>query len=295
MQLYADLRILSARPPWHDCLLARHRLYGILDYRQRCSAMQWRALAQKEVQHAHEDRRVPIIVGGPGLYLKAFFGSLAPIPPIDPTIRRRIRALEIAEAYRQLQHCDPPMAERLHPHDGQRILRALEVFESTKQSLSDWQQRFPYDRLPDNSEERPFLIVIQSEREELARNVRQRFSMMIHQGAIQEVEQLRHRPDISTSAVLTAYGVREIIDHLEGRCTLAEAVERSCRQTDRFIRRQIGWLRRHFPTPDFTFSKLMDAAPNIAPLLRALDARKPPRDNDRIPPRDNDGKPPRDG
>jgi tRNA dimethylallyltransferase len=139
-QVYRDLRILTARPVEEDEARAPHRLYGYRDGAEACSAADWAADAKQEIAAAHAKGKLPILVGGTGLYLRTLLEGIAPVPPIDEAIRSQVRALPVAEAYEALAHEDQLAAERLRPSDTTRVARALEVIRSTGRPLAEWQR-----------------------------------------------------------------------------------------------------------------------------------------------------------
>ncbi|MCA1653496.1 MAG: hypothetical protein LC656_04760, partial [Sphingomonadales bacterium] len=138
-QLYRDLPILSAAPSAAERGAADHRLYGVRDGADPCSAADWASLARVEIDALHAERRLPILVGGTGLYFRTLLDGIAPVPPIDPAIRAEVRAASVAENVAALAALDPCSAARLNPGDTSRVARALEVVRSTKRTLGDWQ------------------------------------------------------------------------------------------------------------------------------------------------------------
>src|SRR4249919_3352678 len=140
-QIYRDLPILSAAPTEAERARADHRLYGVLDGDLPCSAADWAALAKRETAELQADSRLPILVGGTGLYLRTLLDGIAPVPPIDPEVRDELRAAPIDDNYSRLRTLDPEAAARLNPGDSTRIARALEVIVSTGKPLAAWQQQ----------------------------------------------------------------------------------------------------------------------------------------------------------
>ena len=139
-QLYRDLPILSAAPSPADRARAEHRLYGVRDGADPCSAAEWAELARAEIAAIHAAGRLPILVGGTGLYLRTLLDGIAPVPPIDPDIRAAVRAAGVAENYAALTPLDPCAAARLNPGESTRIARALEVVRSSGRTLAEWQE-----------------------------------------------------------------------------------------------------------------------------------------------------------
>ena len=140
MQVYADLRILTARPSAGDEAAVPHRLFGHIDGATACSAADWARAAKQALGEAWRAGLHPILVGGTGLYIRTLLDGIAPVPTIDADIRTKVRALDVATAYAALANEDPGMAVRLRAADTTRVARALEVIRSTGKSLADWQR-----------------------------------------------------------------------------------------------------------------------------------------------------------
>ncbi|NUT00571.1 MAG: tRNA (adenosine(37)-N6)-dimethylallyltransferase MiaA, partial [Sphingomonas sp.] len=140
-QIYRDLPILSAAPGPAELSRAEHRLYGERDGAAPCSAADWAAMARPEIANIHASRKLPIIVGGTGLYLRTLLEGIAPVPVIDPDVRSKVRNAGVQENRAKLSELDPGAAERLNPGDTARIARALEVALSTGRTLAEWQGR----------------------------------------------------------------------------------------------------------------------------------------------------------
>ena len=242
MQVYRDLRILTARPSEAEEAKAPHHLYGVLDGRERCSAGRWARMAARVIEDVRRRGRPAIIVGGTGLYFRALEEGLSPIPDVPAAIRARAKARhgEIgAEAFREeVVARDPPMA-RLAVADTQRLLRAWEVHEATGRALSDYQSQSGTPLI----EERPRKIVIEPDRDVLYGRCDERAAAMLEAGAVAEVEGLLARgldPDLP---VMKALGVSETADFLRGRSTRDEALAALQQTTRRFAKRQLTWFR----------------------------------------------------
>lgn len=249
MQVYEELAILTARPGAEALAAAPHRLYGLLPGRAACSAGQWRAMAVVEIEEAHARGRLPLIVGGTGLYLRALEKGLAKMPTIPAPIRvaARARMAEIGGAafHADLSKRDPTMARRLHPSDRQRLIRAWEVLAATGRSLADWQAD-----ARDDSPYRFKHVVMLPPREALYRASDGRFEAMVAAGAIEEVQALLEvglSPDLP---VMKALGVRELTAHLRGEDTRAAAIVKAQQATRRYAKRQMTWLRTQGPAGD---------------------------------------------
>ena len=242
MQVYEGLRVLTARPSEVDEKRAPHHLYGYQPADARCSAGVWARDAAKNVREILARGRVPILVGGTGLYFRALEGGLSEIPDVPDPIRSAARARHEAlgpEAFRnEVVSRDPEMA-RLPPGDTQRLLRAWEVFEATETPLSQW-QAVRGERLVDGAVRR---LVLAPDRAELYGRIDARVDQMMASGAIEEVETLLARGLPEDRPILKALGVREIAAFLRGEMDLNLAVSQMKTQTRRFAKRQYTWFR----------------------------------------------------
>lgn len=250
IQVYRDLRVLTARPSEADEQSAPHRLYGILDAAETCSAGRWQALALSEIEAATTAGKRAVVVGGTGLYLRALTEGIAPIPDISADVRTAARArhAEIggAEFHAELGARDPVMAARLEPADGQRLMRAWEVIEATGRSLAQWQEE------PVEIPELDFtMIVLTPPREDIYAACDTRLDAMVAGGALDEVSALMKRAESEKLdpglPVLKAVGYAELAAHLAGRTTLEVAVAEAQQQTRRYAKRQMTWFRHQLP------------------------------------------------
>jgi tRNA dimethylallyltransferase len=250
MQVYRDLRILTARPTPEDEARVPHRLYGALDGAELCSAARWRAMALAEIEAAETAGSLPVIVGGTGLYLRALTEGLAEIPPVPDAIRAAARALHVAiggTAFRErLAALDPAGAARLPPGDTQRLIRAYEVALATGRPLGAWLDaaRHEAQRLDADVA----MIVLQPPRGPLYEACDARFAAMVERGgALEEVQALVARGLDPSLPVMKAVGVRELAACLAGALPLAEAVALAQRETRRYAKRQTTWFRHQTP------------------------------------------------
>jgi tRNA dimethylallyltransferase len=274
MQLYRELRIVTARPSPADEARVPHRLYGVLAADQPGSAGSWLPMAKAAIDAAQAQGRPAIVVGGTGLYLHALLHGLADVPPVPAEARAAAAAL-----YRQLggpafhaelRARDPVMAARLAPHDRQRLIRAFEVVEATGRSLAAWQADPPTCvALP-----QPVTgIALMPPRAEVYARIGRRLEGMIAAGALDELQALRSLGLSPELPLLKAVAVRELLGHLEGRSDLDAALARATIQTRRYAKRQLTWLRHQLPglTPVARFGNAADimAEPAIAAIGRA--------------------------
>lgn len=243
-QVYSDLQVLSARPDEEEMDGVEHRLFGAWDGSQACSAADWAAKARAEISALHDEGAVPILVGGTGMYLRVLLEGIAPIPEIDPEIRRHVRALPVQGAYAALQIEDPERALMLEPTDTQRIARALEVVRSTGTSMSDWQNA-KTGGIADDITLHPLIML--PPREWLYERCDRRFGLMLEHGAIEEVEALLARKLDPGLPVLRAIGVPEIAEMLAGRMMVPDVIAAGAQATRNYAKRQYTWFRNQSP------------------------------------------------
>ena len=248
MQVYRDLRVLTARPTVEEEALVPHRLYGNVDASINFSAGAWVGDAAKMLDEARAQNRLPIFVGGSGLYFKALARGLSAVPPIPPEVRNSVRArLEhdgVEALHAELARRDPVSAGRLKPRDRSRIARALEVVEATGRSLTDWHREGLPPLLPPGEFTALFLS---PERDALYARIDTRFDAMLKAGALEEVERLAARKLDSLLPAMKAHGVPALIRHLEGRLTLEEAATIGRADTRHYAKRQFTWFRHQLP------------------------------------------------
>ncbi|WP_137389366.1 tRNA (adenosine(37)-N6)-dimethylallyltransferase MiaA [Rhodoligotrophos defluvii] len=245
MQVYRDLAILTSRPSPEDMATAPHRLYGHVQAEETYSAARWLAEAEAAISTAWDEERLPVVVGGTGLYFRALEQGLAEIPPIPDAIRRKWRealaeqgsaALHVVLAAR-----DPETAAALRPSDGQRVVRALEVLDATGTGLSRWQARGHGARLLQAA--RVTRLILSPDRQRLYATIDRRFAQMIDAGALDEVRALITRRLDPSLPAMKAIGVAELADVVEGRLALDEAIRMAQQRTRRYAKRQMTWFR----------------------------------------------------
>ena len=271
MQLYRDLRILTARPTPEDEARVPHRLYGVLDAGEPASVGRWLELAGIAIGEAGAERRPAIVVGGTGLYLHALLHGLAPVPEIAAAIRSaaraRFSALGAPAFHAELAVRDPAMAARLRPGDRQRLIRAYEVIVGTGRSLAAWQAAPPVRiELPAPRIE----AALMPPRAALHERIERRLHAMIERGALAELEELRRRSLDPDLPLMKAVAVPELLAHLEGGIALAAALDRAIVQTRRYAKRQMTFLRHQLPELRFleAFGDAVDLpVPRPAPGL----------------------------
>jgi tRNA dimethylallyltransferase len=244
-QIYRDLPILSAAPPDQEQARVEHRLYGIRDGAEPCSAAEWAGLAKAEIAAIQASGRLPILVGGTGLYLRALLDGIAPVPEIDADVRKRVRAASVEANLAQLTKVDPEAAGRLNANDRTRIARALEVALWTGRTLADWQARRE-GGIANQISLKP--IVLLPPRPWLYERCDRRFETMVECGAIDEVRALLDRKLDPSLPVMRAIGVREIAAFLSGEIDREEMIRRGQQATRNYAKRQYTWFAHQAPS-----------------------------------------------
>ncbi|WFU27389.1 tRNA (adenosine(37)-N6)-dimethylallyltransferase MiaA [Bradyrhizobium sp. CB1717] len=268
MQVYRDLRIITARPTHGDEARVPHRLYGHVDAAVNFSAGAWVADAAKALEEARAEGRLPIFIGGTGLYFKALTAGLSVVPPIPADLREDVRArLErngVEALHAELAARDPRAAERLNLRDRTRIARALEVVEATGRSLLDWHHEGQPPLLPKDSFRAVFLA---PERDDLYARIDARFDAMLGAGALREVERLAARGLDPLLPAMKAHGVPALIRHLRGELSLEEAATIGRADTRHYAKRQFTWFRHQLP--EFEWVRPEEARGWLAAIVSA--------------------------
>jgi tRNA dimethylallyltransferase len=248
MQVYRDLRVITARPTAAEEAIVPHRLYGHVDAAVNFSAGAWVTDAANVLAEARADGRLPIFIGGSGLYFKALTRGLSAVPPIAVEVRESVRArLErdgVEALHTELARRDPVSAERLKPRDRARIARALEVVEATGRTLTDWHREGLPPLLPSGEFSALFLA---PERDALYARIDARFDAMLAGGALEEVAALASRNLDPLLPAMKAHGVPVLIRHLKGEITREEAAETGRADTRHYAKRQFTWFRHQLP------------------------------------------------
>jgi tRNA dimethylallyltransferase len=248
MQVYRDLRVITARPTPEEEAVVPHRLYGHVDAAVNFSAGSWVADAAVALGQACAQNRLPIFVGGSGLYFKALTSGLSAVPPIPVEVRAGVRArLErdgVEALHAELARRDQATAERLKPRDRTRIARALEVVEATGRSLTDWHRDGMPPLLPQGTFSALFMA---PDRDELYARIDARFNAMLAAGALEEVAALAARRLDPLLPAMKAHGVPALIRHLKGEIALEEAATIARADTRHYAKRQFTWFRHQLP------------------------------------------------
>jgi len=244
MQVYRDLRVITARPTPAEEARVPHRLYGHVDAGENYSVGRWCRDVGEALNEIAAQGRVAILVGGTGLYFKALTTGLAAVPPIPAEIRGQLRARMASEGaaalHGELASLDPVTAQRLMVNDRLRISRALEVVLATGRSLTDW-HREGMPALVDSA--RAAKIFLTCERKQLVARIETRFAAMLKAGALDEVRALERRQLDPLLPAMKAHGVPWLIRHLNGEISLNKAAAGAIMDTRRYAKRQLTWFR----------------------------------------------------
>lgn len=260
MQVYRGLDIGTAKPSQDEQARVPHALIDCCTLPDAFSAARWATLAAEFIRGENEAGRVPLIVGGTGLYLKALAEGLADIPAEEPGVReallRHLQSEGIQAMHAELARVDPATAARLELNDTQRILRALAVYHSSGWPLSDWHQESP-DLLQTDIP----VFVLQVEREELRLRIARRFESMLASGWLDEVRRLDKLNLPETHPAMRAVGYRQLLAHVHGECELEDAMNAGITATRRYAKRQETWFAHQTP------HAVHADATGLAPLL----------------------------
>jgi tRNA dimethylallyltransferase len=267
MQVYRDLRVITARPTPEEKARVPHRLYGHVDAAENYSVGRWCRDVGDVLQETVAQGRVPILVGGTGLYFKALLSGLAAVPPIPTEIRERLRARIRTEGapalHAELMRRDAQTAQRLMVNDRSRISRALEVAEATGRPLSDWHR----EGLPPLiAPERAAKVFVTCERKELVARIEARFAAMLKAAALTEVRALERRNLDPSLPAMKAHGVPWLIRHLNGEISLDEAAAGAVMDTRRYAKRQLTWFRNQMK--DWSCATPAEAEQSVHSQLR---------------------------
>jgi tRNA dimethylallyltransferase len=258
MQVYRDLRVITARPAPEDEARVPHQLYGHVDAAENYSTGRWLKDVGARLEDIRAGGKLPILVGGTGLYFTALSTGLAAVPPIPDDIRDEVRgrlAREgVAPLRAELEQLDPKTAARLRVNDRNRISRALEVVKATGRSLTDWHSE---GMPPVLDATRVAKVFLETERTALVSRIEARFDAMLKAGALDEVRALAARNLDPTLPAMKAHGVPWLIRHLRGEIGLDEAAEGARMDTRRYARRQVTWFRNQLS--DWPWARAGDA------------------------------------
>ena len=287
MQVYRGLDILSAKPGLSQRREISHHLIDILDPRERCDVSLYCRLAKEAIKAVLSRGRVPVVVGGSGMYVRALIDGIFEGPGRNVAVRARLeeesRGLGIASLYERLKGVDPGAAESIHPNDKQRIIRALEVFECAGKPLSTLQREWRKGSVASggagiffsrNLNSRVVLLGLERKREDLHRRIDDRVEQMFADGAVEEVRRLMEKAVEMKATIRQSLGLKEIRGCLEGRCTIEEAKSALKKNTRALAKRQFTWFRGD---PRITWLELARAEDAAVTAERLKDLISHPR------------------
>jgi len=248
MQVYRDLRIITARPSADEEAATPHRLFGCVDAAENYSVGRWLADLERALAAVRQQGRLPILAGGTGLYFKALVRGLSDIPPVPKNVREAVRleaaGVSAGTLHARLAERDPETAARIRPSDPQRILRALEIQAATGRSLASFQDKRGAPLLAPGTWRGVFLS---PDRAALRARIDARFDAMVGAGALDEVRALAERGLDPNLPAMRAHGVPGLIEALGGAISLEAAVERGKSDTRRYVKRQFTFARHQLP------------------------------------------------
>jgi len=243
MQVYKQLKILTARPNKKEQKNIKHHLYGIIDINKKFSTGQWLRLVIKKIKEVRQRKKTPILVGGTGLYFQSLINGLVKIPNIPLKIRKKVRLIQKKEGqsnfYKKLLNIDKKIKNKFNPNDTQRSIRAFEIMLYTKISMYDWLSKTESIF----NENQFFKLYINFEREELIRRISLRTSKMFQMGVIQEFKKFNKKKIKKDSSVSKVIGVNELDQYLQNQITLEQAKELIAIRTRQYAKRQATWAR----------------------------------------------------
>ena len=253
LQVYQQLRILSSRPSSEDEKIIDHRLYGIIDGNENCTAAKWLKLAKIEIENCWKEKKIPILVGGTGLYLKSLIQGISHIPNISDNTIKNTDATFINNGANYLYKVlsEHNKNTKIKETDSQRLKRSYSLLVETGYSLEEWQVK--PEKIFKNVNYK--IILLNEDRSTIYEKAKIRFNSMIDNGAIEEVENLRKEEIDSNRSIMKAIGVREISKYLDNKYTLDECKEETVKKTRNYIKRQQTWIKSNNISSNIDFKK----------------------------------------
>ncbi len=245
MQVYKDLKILTARPNNIDLDRVPHHLYGIIPGSIRCTAIYWRDLALNEINKIFNLNRVPILVGGTGLYIKTMIDGITDIPVSDPLFinkaKNKLKEVGAENFYRVVEKIDIDMVKKISIKDHQRLIRIYSVWLQTKKSLSEWQKE---DSKVNKIKNKFLKVRLNPDRNFIREKIKIRFADMINNGVIEEVKNFKKYD--ASMPIMKAHGLRELLSYLDGKKDIEQVKEETINQTNQYAKRQDTWFRNKY-------------------------------------------------
>lgn len=244
MQIYRHMDIGTAKPSRQQRARVPHHMIDVVDPGEPFDAARYLKQAREAIAGIKQRGRLPLVVGGTGFYIKALLYGLFEAKPEDMSVREKLRKqaeiLGSSGLYDRLAACDPEAAERIHPNDTYRVVRALEVFEITGRPMSAWRQTHGFSDEP----YRALKFALYMDRAELYRRIDQRVDAMVQEGFVEEVRRLLQMGWDKNIKVMQALGYRHILGYLDGKMDRAAAIESIKKDTRRYAKRQLTWFRK---------------------------------------------------
>ena len=253
LQVYQQLRILSSRPSSQDEKLIDHRLYGIIDGNENCTVAKWLKLAKIEVEKCWKEKKIPILVGGTGLYLKGLMQGISHIPDISDSTIKNTDASFVKNGPNHLYKflLEHNKNTKIKETDTQRLKRSYSLLMETGHSLEEWQVK--PEKIFENVNYK--IILLNEDRSTIYEKAKIRFTSMIDNGAIEEVENLRKEEIDPNNSIMKAIGVREISKYLDNKYSLDDCKEEAVQKTRNYIKRQQTWIKSNNITSNIDFKK----------------------------------------
>lgn len=256
MQIYKNIPIISAAPSYEDKKLIEHKLYEIYECSKRGNVVEWLNLCVAEIQKLWADNKIPVVVGGTGMYIDALINGITPIPEIPTDIRteiqQRLECCGLEFLYNFVRQNDATIAQKLNPNDKTRIVRAAEILLYTGKKVSEWYEIPLIKKLP----EAEFLVIkILPDINVIEQRCRDRLDKMVELGALKEIEYLAQQKISESLPAMKALGVPELMRFIKGECSLEEALSEAKLHTRQYAKRQRTWLKNKLPA-DIVFNNV---------------------------------------
>lgn len=270
MQIYKDIPIIAATPSAEEKQQAEHRLFELYDVEKRGNVVEWLDLCAAEIKKLWAQNRLPVVVGGTGMYIDALLHGITPIPEVKPEVRQNLRERlqndGLTRLYIELKAKDAEIAAKLSPNDKTRIVRALEIIETTGKKVSEWYKVPLIQRLPEAN----FTVVkIVPEIDVIEQRCRARLDIMVEAGALDEIAGLIKRGVDATLPAMKALGVPELSLAVKGEILLSDALELAKLHTRQYAKRQRTWLRNKLQA-DIVFDEVYSGQPEFLEKIQEV-------------------------
>lgn len=270
MQIYKDIPIIAATPNAWEKAQVEHRLFEFYDVTKRGNVVEWLELCVAEIQKLWTEGRLPVVVGGTGMYIDALINGITPIPEVKPEVRQNLRMRlqneGLIRLYAELKEKDAEIAQKLSPNDKTRIVRALEIIETTGKKVSEWYKTPLIKKLP----EADFTVVkIVPSIEVIEQRCRERLDKMVELGALDEIAELVRRGIDETLPAMKALGVPELSRVVKGEMLLDKALELAKLHTRQYAKRQRTWLRNKLQA-DIVFDDVYSGQPEYMEKIKEV-------------------------